>query len=61
MIDILREHGPLTDEQIQAKHDGLENLRPRRIGLWHKGRVEKTGEERLTQFRRKADVWRLVS
>ena len=60
VLDILLSHGPCTDEEIQNHHTGFHVLRPRRIALLHKGLIEKTGEERLTRFGRKADCWQIV-
>lgn len=72
IMEILQNHGPLTDEEIAEKHydrcaDQMHIAclsssggRSRRKELVDKGLIEDNGKRRLTQAGRWAVVWRAV-
>ena len=65
VLDLLRRHGPLTDEQLGAYANlaGMKQspsgLRTRRRELVDMKLVEDTGQKRLTQAGRRTIVWGL--
>jgi hypothetical protein len=58
VMDFLREHGPATDEEMQAGIPmGANTQRPRRVELVAKGRVIDSGKTRTGTSGKQAVVW----
>jgi len=62
VLKYLREHPQgATDEQMQiALAMNPSTQRPRRVELWDKGFVRKSGREGVTLSGRSADIWEAV-
>jgi predicted ArsR family transcriptional regulator len=61
ILQALRDCGPLTDEQIEARTDLSPNtVRPRRGELVKMNLVTEEGSKRQTASGRKATIWRLA-
>jgi hypothetical protein len=59
VMDFLREHGPATDEEMQAGIPmGANTQRPRRVELVAKGRVIDSGTKSLNASGKLAVIWK---
>lgn len=62
VLDALKAHGPMTDEQIFALDLGLtpSGARSRRSELVDRGLVVDSGEKGLTKARRSTIIWKVA-
>jgi hypothetical protein len=62
VLELLRECGPLTDEEMQVRLEmNPSTQRPRRIELVGMGLVVDSGTTRKTRSGRSAVAWKMVS